>query len=157
MSTCPEALQDSDSAFMHRALELAQQAANVGEVSVGAVVVSQGEIIGEGYNCPITTADPTAHAEIVAMRNAAAKLQNYRLAGCQLYVTIEPCTMCVGAMIHARIGEVIFGATEPRAGALQSKLQLADQDHYNHQMKWRGGLMQESCAALIKGFFRTRR
>ena len=150
-------LKDSDLEIMQRALELAEQAAMVGEVPVGAVVVRDGEIVGEGYNQPISGCDPTAHAEIVAMRNAATNIGNYRLSGCQLYVTIEPCTMCVGAMIHARIGEVVFGAPEPRAGALQSQLELADREHFNHRLNWRGGVLAEDCAAVMKAFFRQRR
>ena len=146
-----------DELFMTRALELAAKGSLMGEVPVGAVVVLGGEIVGEGYNQPISGCDPTAHAEIVAMRDAAKKIGNYRLSGCQLYVTIEPCTMCVGAMIHARIGEVIFGAPEPRAGALQSQLQLMDADHFNHRIKWRGGVMAERCADMMRRFFRVRR
>lgn len=147
----------SDCDFMRRAMALAEQAAAMGEVPVGAVVVKDGEIIAEGYNQPITSCDPTAHAEIVALRNASAALQNYRLSGCDLYVTIEPCTMCVGAMIHARIGRVIFGALEPRAGALQSQLQLMDENHYNHSMEWQGGVLAEECGDIISSFFRRKR
>lgn len=147
----------SDIEFMRRAMALAEQAAAMGEVPVGAVVVKDGEIIAEGYNQPITSCDPTAHAEIVALRNASAALQNYRLSGCDLYVTIEPCTMCVGAMIHGRIGRVIFGAPEPRAGALQSQLQLMDANHYNHSMEWQGGVLAEECGEIISSFFRRKR
>lgn len=116
----------TDEYYMGRALELAAQAGAAGEVPVGALLVKNGEVVGEGYNQPISSCDPTAHAEVVAMRNAAAYLNNYRLTGCDLYVTIEPCTMCLGAMIHARVKRIIFGAKEPRAGALTSQLQLLD-------------------------------
>jgi tRNA(adenine34) deaminase len=142
---------------MERALTLAQQAADLGEVPVGAVVVANNQIIGEGFNQPIKANDPTAHAEIVAMRNAAAYLKNYRLSDCDLYVTIEPCTMCVGAMIHARIRRIIFGAPEPRAGALTSQLKLLDQSHFNHSIDWVGGVLEQPCGALIKDFFKSRR
>jgi tRNA(adenine34) deaminase len=145
----------SDVEFMRRAIALAEQAAAVGEVPVGAVVVKDGEIIAEGYNQPITSCDPTGHAEIIALRNASTALQNYRLSGCDLYVTIEPCTMCVGAMIHARIGKIIFGAPEPRAGALQS--QLMDENHYNHSIEWQGGVLAEECGEIISSFFRRKR
>lgn len=142
---------------MKQALALAEQAAEKGEVPVGAVVVADGEVIGKGFNCPIGSSDPTAHAEIVALRDAAKNIENYRLAGCDLYVTIEPCTMCVGAMIHARINQVIFGAPEPRAGALTSQLALLDADHFNHAMKSTGGILEDQCRALMKDFFKQRR
>lgn len=142
---------------MRRAMALAEQAASEGEVPVGALVVRDGEVIGEGYNQPISSNDPTGHAEIVAMRNACETLQNYRLSGCDLYVTIEPCTMCVGAMVHARINRIVFGAAEPRAGALQSQLRLMDQDHYNHSIEWQGGVLAEQCGAIISDFFRRKR
>lgn len=148
---------NSDSDFMRRAIALAKQAASVGEVPVGALVVKDGQVIGEGYNQPISSCDPTGHAEIVAMRQACEALQNYRLTGCDLYVTIEPCTMCVGAMIHARIGKIIFGAAEPRAGALQSQLRLMDRDHYNHSIQWQGGVLAEECSEIISSFFRRKR
>lgn len=142
---------------MRRAMALAEQAASEGEVPVGALVVRDGEVIGEGYNQAISSNDPTGHAEIVAMRNACETLQNYRLSGCDLYVTIEPCTMCVGAMVHARINRIVFGAAEPRAGALQSQLRLMDQDHYNHSIEWQGGVLAEQCGAIISDFFRRKR
>ena len=146
-----------DEEFMGRAMELAHQAAAVGEVPVGALVVKEGRVIGEGYNQPITSCDPTGHAEIIAMRNAAQTLGNYRLSGCDLYVTIEPCTMCVGAMVHARIGKIVFGAKEPRAGALESQLRLMDESHYNHAIEWQGGVLAEQCGAIMSGFFRAKR
>ena len=146
-----------DSLFMERALELGRCAADCGEVPVGAVIVYDGQIVGEGYNQPISSCDPSAHAEIVAIRQACAKLNNYRLTGCELYVTIEPCTMCVGAMVHARIKRVIFGALEPRAGALKSQLQLMEHGPYNHSIVWDGGVLAEQCGAMMADFFRQKR
>ena len=146
-----------DEFYMARALELAAEAGAADEVPVGALVVQGDTVIGEGYNQPISSCDPTAHAEIVALRQAAARLGNYRLTGCDLYVTIEPCTMCVGAMIHARIRRIIFGAPEPRAGALTSQLKLLDQSHFNHSIDWVGGVLEQPCGALIKNFFKSRR
>ena len=147
----------SDEQFMRRALQLAEQAATVGEVPVGALVVANGEVIGEGYNQPISSCDPTGHAEIIAIRKAATALGNYRLSGCDLYVTIEPCTMCVGAMIHGRIGRIVFGAAEPRAGALESQLKLMDSSHFNHSIEWQGGVLAQECGAIISDFFRAKR
>lgn len=147
----------TDEFYMAKALQLAEQAGAVGEVPVGAILVKDGEIVGEGFNQPISGCDPTAHAEIVAMRNAAKNLNNYRLSDCDLYVTIEPCTMCVGAMVHGRIRRVLFGALEPRAGALQSQLQLMDQSHYNHSIEWQGGVLAQECGDLISSFFRRKR
>jgi tRNA(adenine34) deaminase len=147
----------TDEFYMAKALQLAEQAGAAGEVPVGAIVVKDGEIVGEGFNQPISGCDPTAHAEIVAMRNAANNLSNYRLSDCDLYVTIEPCTMCVGAMVHGRIRRVLFGALEPRAGALQSQLQLMDQSHYNHSIEWQGGVLAQECGDLISLFFRRKR
>jgi len=142
---------------MRQALDLAQQAASIEEVPVGAIVVANGEVIGRGFNCPIDSNDPTAHAEVVAMRDAANDLGNYRLTGCELYVTIEPCTMCLGAMVHARIKRVIFGALEPRAGAFVSNPMLMDADHFNHKIEWSGGVLEQDCSELIKEFFKGRR
>ncbi len=147
----------TDEFYMAKALQLAEQAGAAGEVPVGAVVVKEGDVIGEGYNQPISGCDPTAHAEIVAMRNAAGNINNYRLSDCDLYVTIEPCTMCVGAMVHGRIRRVVFGAVEPRAGALESQLQLMDHSHYNHSIDWSGGVLAQQCGDLISGFFRRKR
>ena len=147
----------TDEFYMAKALQLAEQAGAAGEVPVGAIVVKDGEIVLEGFNQPISGCDPTAHAEIVAMRNAANNLSNYRLSDCDLYVTIEPCTMCVGAMVHGRIRRVLFGALEPRAGALQSQLQLMDQSHYNHSIEWQGGVLAQECGDLISLFFRRKR
>ena len=147
----------TDEFYMAAALQLAEQAGAAGEVPVGAIVVKDGDIVGQGFNRPISGCDPTAHAEIVAMRNAANNLNNYRLSDCDLYVTIEPCTMCVGAMVHGRIRRLLFGALEPRAGALQSQLQLMDQQHYNHNIEWQGGVLAQQCGDLISGFFRRKR
>jgi tRNA(adenine34) deaminase len=147
----------TDEFYMAKALQLAEQAGAIGEVPVGAILVKDGEIVGEGFNQPISGCDPTAHAEIVAMRNAAKNFNNYRLNDCDLYVTIEPCTMCVGAMVHGRIRRVLFGALEPRAGALQSQLQLMDQSHYNHSIEWQGGVLAQECGDLISSFFRRKR
>ena len=143
--------------WMKRALGLAQEAAGHGEVPVGAVIVRDGLLIGEGYNQPISSADPTAHAEIIALRHAAGIEKNYRLPGTTLFVTIEPCTMCVGAMIHARVDNVVFGAREPKAGALLSNLQLHQQGHYNHRLKAVEGVLEHECSALMSDFFRSRR
>lgn len=143
--------------WMRRALELARQAGAREEVPIGAVVVRDGAILGEGWNQPIAGHDPTAHAEIVALRQAAANMANYRLPDATLYVTIEPCTMCVGALVHARIGTVVFGAREPKAGALVSNLHLHEQSFYNHRLAVEEGVLAEECAALMSEFFRTRR
>jgi tRNA(adenine34) deaminase len=147
----------TDEFYMAKALELAEQASAAGEVPVGALVVREGIVIGEGFNQPISSCDPSAHAEIVALRDAANKIGNYRLTGCDLYVTIEPCTMCVGAMIHARIGRIIFGAPEPRAGALVSQLQLMNNNHFNHRIDFSAGVLQQQCGDLMRGFFRRKR
>ena len=142
---------------MRRALELAARARQQGEVPVGAVVVLDGAIVGEGWNQPIAAADPTAHAEIVAMRAAAARLGNYRLTGAELYVTIEPCQMCVGAMVHARIARVIFAAREPRAGAVESAMRAHEHPALNHRLQATGGILEAESRALIQEFFRERR
>jgi tRNA(adenine34) deaminase len=147
----------TDEFFMQRAIELARQAEALGEVPVGCVIVRDGEIIGEGFNQPIVSHDPSAHAEIIALRDAANKTTNYRLTNATLYVTIEPCTMCVGAMMHARIARVVFGALEPKAGALVSHLQLADKNHFNHQLSFAQGVLADQCSELISSFFRTKR
>ena len=142
---------------MRRALALAQEAAADGEVPVGAVVVLDGEIVGEGRNQPIATSDPTAHAEIVAMRAAATRLQNYRLSGATMVVTVEPCLMCVGAMVHARIGTVVYGTPEPRTGALGSATAAHETPGLNHRLAVLGGVLGDDCRTLMKDFFRLRR
>jgi tRNA(adenine34) deaminase len=139
------------------ALEQAQQAAAHGEVPVGAVVVRDNVVLGSGFNCPIGTVDPTAHAEVVALRAAALHDNNYRLPGTTLYVTIEPCAMCVGAIIHSRVERVVFGAPEPRAGAVISSQHMLDADHFNHRVAYTGGVLDEECAAIMREFFRARR
>src|SRR5205085_8879697 len=147
----------NDSAFMQAALGLAGEAAALGEVPVGAVVVKDGEIIGRGYNRPISSADPTAHAEIVALREASSKLGNYRLPGCELYVTLEPCAMCVGAMVHARIARIVYGATDPKTGACGSIADLPAIAHWNHHGVFSGGVLAEECGAVLRRFFADRR
>ena len=146
-----------DDHFMLEALQMARLAKATGEVPVGAVLVRSGQIISAGYNQSISKCDPTAHAEIVAIRSAAKKQSNYRLIDCELYVTIEPCAMCIGAMLHARIRRVVFGALEPRAGALQSHLQLLGKKHFNHSIVWNGGVLQDRCGSLMTEFFAERR
>lgn len=150
-------ITETDEHFMQRALELARLAAALGEVPVGAVVVRDGVVIGEGYNRPISSHDPTAHAEIIALREAAAHAGNYRLPGTTLYVTIEPCTMCAGALVHARVARVVYGAPEPRAGVALSNLQLFNAPHFNHRVCCEGGVLQGACSALITDFFRSKR
>jgi len=147
----------SDLHFMAEALVLAEEAARAGEVPVGAVVVKDGAIIGRGYNRPITTSDPTAHAEIVALREAAAALGNYRLIGCDLYVTLEPCVMCVGAMVHARIARIVYGASDPKTGACGSIVDLPGLATFNHHGLFEGGVLAEECSGALKRFFAERR
>jgi len=142
---------------MREALALAGEAAGQGEVPVGAVVVKDGNIVGRGYNRPITTSDPTAHAEIVAMREAATRLGNYRLTGCELFVTLEPCVMCVGAMAHARIARVVYGAADPKTGACGSIVDLPALETFNHHGRFEGGMLAEECGAVLKRFFAERR
>jgi tRNA(adenine34) deaminase len=146
-----------DERFMRIALELASQARQRGEVPVGAVVVLDGAVIGEGFNQPISAKDPTAHAEIVAMRQAAARVGNYRLTGAELYVTIEPCQMCVGAMVHARIARLFYGAPEPRAGAIESAMRAHEHPSLNHRMEALGGVLEAESRAVMQEFFRERR
>jgi len=146
-----------DYGFMRRALELAEIAGERGEVPVGAVLVCEGKIIGEGSNRPIGNCDPSAHAEIIALRRAAEQRRNYRLPQSTLYVTIEPCTMCFGAMVHARVGRLVYGAAEPRAGAVQSQLKLGEADFFNHKMAVEGGVLAEEAGALVREFFQGRR
>ena len=146
-----------DPHFMQRALVLAGQARDAGEVPVGAVVVMDGEIIGEGHNQPISAHDPTAHAEIIALRAAALNTGNYRLPGAQLYVTLEPCCMCAGAIIHARIAEVFYGADDPKTGAAGSRFDVLTSDRHNHQVAVTGGVMGDTAGNLLRDFFRQRR
>ncbi len=144
-------------AWMRQALALAARAGESGEVPVGALVVVDGQVVGEGWNQPIATSDPTAHAEIVAMRAAARHVKNYRLSGATLVVTVEPCLMCVGAMVHARIGTVVYGAPEPRAGALGSAIAAHETPGLNHKLTAVGGVLADDCRALIQRFFKERR
>ena len=142
---------------MHAALDLARRARELGEVPVGAIVVLDGQIVGEGFNQPISANDPTAHAEIVALRQAAGRCGNYRLTGSTLYVTIEPCQMCVGAMVHARVAHVVFGAREPKAGALESAMRAHEHPALNHRLQATGGVLEEECRAVMQEFFQDRR
>ncbi|MDO8925488.1 MAG: tRNA adenosine(34) deaminase TadA [Sideroxyarcus sp.] len=148
---------ESDIVFMREALLLAEHAAQAGEVPVGAVVVKDGQIVGRGSNAPISKHDPTAHAEIAALRDAAQYLGNYRLVGCELFVTLEPCVMCVGAMFHARIARVVYGARDPKTGAAGSVLDLFDEAKLNHHADIEGGLLAEECGKVLSGFFALRR
>jgi len=143
--------------FMSRAYELAQQAQAAGEVPVGAVVVKDGRIIAEGFNRPIGGNDPTAHAEIVAMRAAAQVVGSYRLLNTTLYVTLEPCAMCAGAMVHARIQNLVFGAADPRAGAAGSVFNIVQSAALNHRVQIEGGVLATECGALLREFFLARR
>jgi len=148
---------DTHGTFMRAALDEARLASDAGEVPVGAVIVLDGEIVGRGFNQPISASDPTAHAEIVALREAARALGNYRLVGATMYVTIEPCLMCVGAMVHARVGTLVFGAPEPKAGAVVSSCRAHEMPSLNHRIDVVGGVLEEDCRAVIQEFFRTRR
>jgi tRNA(adenine34) deaminase len=146
-----------DSVYMQQAISQAHNAWALGEVPVGALVVKDGEIVATGFNQPIGTHDPTAHAEIMALRAAAEILGNYRLPGCELYVTLEPCAMCAGAMMHARLARVVFGAPDPKTGACGSVVNLFEQEQLNHHTEVIGGVMAEECGALLKDFFAERR
>lgn len=146
-----------DQDFMREALELARQGALLGEVPVGAVLVQGGEIIGRGFNCPISASDPSAHAEMVAIRDAAKALDNYRLPGSTLYVTLEPCSMCAGLIVHSRVGRVVYGALEPKAGIVQSQGQFFTQGFLNHRVLYEGGVLGEECGTMLSEFFRQRR
>lgn len=147
----------SDDDWLHRALKLAHRAQQNREVPVGAVLVKDDEIIADGWNQPISTNDPSAHAEIIALRKGAKALDNYRLINTTLYVTLEPCAMCVGAMIQARIKRLVFGAYDPRAGAVTSVFQLLDEKSLNHCVEWQGGVRADECGAILKAFFQQRR
>ena len=147
----------ADEIFMREALALAQRAWDAGEVPVGAVVVKDGEIIGRGFNQPITSSDPTTHAEIVALREAAARLKNYRLTDCELFVTLEPCMMCVGAMLHSRLKRVVFGASDPKTGVCGSVMNLPAEAKLNHHATFEGGVLALESADLLRAFFAERR
>ena len=147
----------NDEQYMRLALEQAQLAAQAGEVPVGAVVVRDGQIIGRGYNRPISSHDPSAHAEMVAIRDAASSLENYRLPGSTLYVTLEPCSMCAGLIVHSRVQRVVYGATEPKAGVAVSRGQFFSQEFLNHRVLIEGGVAAEDCSEILSAFFRGRR
>ncbi|MDR2239945.1 MAG: tRNA adenosine(34) deaminase TadA [Zoogloeaceae bacterium] len=147
----------TDEDFMTEALRLAREGGAAGEVPVGAVVVKDGEIIGRGFNAPILRHDPTAHAEIAALREAASRIGNYRLPGCALYVTLEPCAMCAGAILHARIARVVFGARDPKTGAAGSVVDLFDEKRLNFHAVVKEGVLAEECGALLSAFFAARR
>ena len=147
----------TDEDWMRRALKLARRAQELGEVPVGAVLVRGEEVIAEGWNRPIASHDPSAHAEMVAMREAAAALRNYRLGGTTLYVTLEPCVMCAGAIIHARVDRLVFGAADPKAGAVNSVYDVISNPKLNHRPEWTGGVLADECGAVLQEFFRARR
>jgi tRNA(adenine34) deaminase len=149
--------RDVHETFMRSALEQAQLALGAGEVPIGAVVVLDGRVIASGYNQPISAVDPTAHAEVVAIRAAARAVANYRLAEATLYVTVEPCLMCVGALVHARVREVVYGTAEPRSGALVSAVRAHETPGLNHRFTVTGGVLEEACREVIQAFFRSRR
>lgn len=148
---------EQDEKWMRRAIELAARGETAGEVPVGAVIVKDEQILAEGWNQPITSFDPTAHAEIVALRIAAQAAQNYRLPGSTLYVTLEPCTMCVGALIHARIERLVYGTAEPKAGAIESQSSLLLAPYFNHHIAYEGGILRSECQHQLSHFFQQRR
>lgn len=150
-------MNSQDEKFMRRALELAKQGEAAGEVPVGCVIVKDGEIVGEGFNHPISAHDPAAHAEIGALRQAAAQLRNYRLVDCTLYVTLEPCVMCAGAMVHARVKRLVFGASEPRTGAVGSIYDIVRDARLNHRLEVEAGVLAEESSDMLRAFFRARR
>jgi tRNA(adenine34) deaminase len=147
----------SDEFWMEEALRTAQRALEAGEVPVGAVVVQDGEIVGRGWNRNLTDFDPTAHAEIIALRQAGANLGNHRLGDCELFATIEPCSMCAGALVHARLKRLVYGADDPKAGAVHSVMEVLNHPQLNHQMEVRGGVLAGRCSELLQSFFRSRR
>ncbi|MCP1647056.1 tRNA adenosine(34) deaminase TadA [Pseudomonas nitroreducens] len=149
--------RSQDIPFMREAMALAEQGAALGEVPVGAVLVLDGQVIGRGFNRPITAHDPSAHAEMVAIREAAAAAKNYRLPGSTLYVTLEPCSMCAGLLVHSRIQRVVFGATEPKSGVVVSRGNFFEQDFLNHRVLVEGGVLGEECSAMLSAFFKARR
>lgn len=146
-----------DTFWMQHAIKLAEFAALQGEVPVGAVLILENQLIGEGSNRPIAKHDPTAHAEIIALRAGAQHLQNYRLPNATLYVTLEPCVMCVGALVHGRVQRVVYGAADPKSGAVHSVFSLADVAGFNHRITYEGGLLADQCGQLLKDFFQARR
>lgn len=151
------ALESPDSRWMRQALKLAEKAGREGEVPVGAVLVKDDKLVGEGWNRPIQLNDPSAHAEIQALRSAGAHIANYRFCDTTLYVTLEPCTMCAGAIIHARVARVVFGAFDPKSGAAGSVFNILNSVDYNHSVEITAGVLQDECASLLTDFFRARR
>ena len=147
----------SDEQFMREALALAKCAAEAGEVPVGAVLVRDGAVVGRGYNQPVSGRDPTAHAEVVALRDAAERIGNYRLGECEMFVTLEPCAMCAGAIMHARVGRIVYGAADPKSGACGSVVDLFAENRLNHHATITGGVMAEEAAGLLREFFAARR
>lgn len=147
---------ETDILWMQHAIQLAQHAAKNNEVPVGAVLIFGNQIIGEGWNCPISSNDPTSHAEIIALRQGAKNRKNYRLVNSTLYVTLEPCCMCIGALIHARVQRVVFGAHDPKSGS-ESTFQLAKSSKHNHSLQFEGGLLASQCGSLLQDFFKERR
>ena len=155
MAGCPTAPEHEH--WMRQALHHAERAVERGEVPVGAVVIHEGEVVGVGFNRPIGEADPTAHAEVLALRQAARELGNYRLAGSTLYVTVEPCLMCAGAMVHARVHTLVFGAMEPKAGAVRSAMRALDHPALNHRVQVVGGVLEHECREIMQEFFKAKR
>ena len=153
----PAGDEDDDAGWMREALLLAHRAREAGEVPVGAVLVRDGEVLGEGWNCPITRCDPSAHAEVVALRAAANRAGNYRLPGATLYETLEPCVMCAGAILHARLARVVFGALDPKGGAAGSVFTVLGTERLNHRVEVRGGCLGEACGEVLQLFFQSRR
>jgi tRNA(adenine34) deaminase len=147
----------TDEDWMLHAIDLARDAERAGEVPVGAIVVLDNKIIGKGFNCPISANDPTAHAEIIAMRDAAKSIGNYRLTGTTLYVTLEPCLMCAGAMVHARIDRLVYGTDDPKTGVINSQGRVLELEFLNHHIKTTAGVQSQACASLLTAFFRERR
>lgn len=157
VSTMTERHMDPHDALMRAALEEARRGLAAGEVPVGAIVARDGEIVGRGFNQPIGSCDPTAHAEVIALRDAARTLGNYRLVGVTMYVTIEPCLMCVGAMVHARVATLVFGAPEPKAGAVVSACRAHEMPSLNHRIEVVSGVLEDECRAVLQEFFKGRR
>jgi tRNA(adenine34) deaminase len=152
-----QSIPTSDELWMEEALRVAQRALDAGEVPVGAIVVRAGKIVGRGWNRNLTDVDPTAHAEILALREAGARVGNHRLGDCELFATIEPCAMCAGAMVHARLKRLVYGADDPKAGAVHSALKVLNHPKLNHQMEVSQGVLEQRCADLLQAFFRKRR
>lgn len=150
-------MHSTDEAYMREALDEARRAEAAGEVPVGAVLVAEGRVVARGFNRTITDCDPTAHAEMVALRAAARELGNYRLTGATLYVTLEPCAMCAGALVHARVARLVYGCRDPKVGAVDGSLRLLEHPMVNHRVEVASGILEDECAALLRGFFAARR